>query len=932
MRRGLFEDSQDVMEKAQAEDWRSVEGALKSLDFDGTGANLKCVIDCAPLDAAAYERVLGRLERELRASPQSARLWALRGKIFSNLGRYGQARAALSRALRLDGRHPMARCWLAAVYLMEGCFSRALEELGVALRLKAGCPWAHFYRAAAYYALGMHRKAAQDLRRLSAGHGEQAAVLAAKAFWALFQAQRGRPARALRSARELISRRPKEAWPYALRATLYAEYGKIPQAAADLEAAIKRGGDRLRLHSSRARLLAAIGEVAAAEKDFKEALRASRGADQVRTLCFEMARRFEEAGMSGRACRFLRSAAGKYPDDVEVLLGLGQHLENSGRLPQAEAVFRRVEAVLRKALEDDPGSAQLWLAQTQLKTRSRDFSAAEAAARRLLSVAARPAHPVFRQARLTYAGVLMAQGDYLRAGYFLRKEIARQPQWAEAVILCSKVLLKMGRADQSLALLEKIEVTREVVKVRLEAGQALLGQGDYRRAEAAIRPVQKIFSGDYEALLFLGRLRLRQRRLARARQDFEAAWALRPDQWQIAFPLAEILLRGGRLAEMRRVLNRARRLSSAQQDVPSLVGRLRLALCLGRCAEAAGLGESILDRTRRFEDLNPLYRPALIDLDDFKGYRISVAYKRAIKRAFEKHIALRPKSPWGYYYYRQFGDKFAGGDREWEAHAWCLEKLRTFPLRRYGWMRYHMGLDLLYEHDFPAAVEQLKLAMRYSKGEDWRSQCLIGEAFLCQGDLPAALAAFSAAWRRALPQYRGYVMAWRGEVLLWAGRYKEALKVLHDVMEGGSPVPLAACWKGGALLKLGRYREALGVLETAVATPSDQEARVWLSEALYRLGRWRQALREADSVKRISVVPNFYGRVVAGLARGALGDAAGMRREYGRVPREVLAYVRQKKALGAGNSAACVRQTLEAVLELSRGVRRGNYETAVWMR
>lgn len=908
-----------------------IEKDLQALDFDGVEANFRPILIAGTPRVAAYEEILARLEEALGSPSAQARLHALKGKALSNLSRYPEARAALDRSLALDQGQAGVRAWLGSVFLLEGRFREAVEELDDALLLDEGCAWAYFYRAAGRYGMGERAGAEEDLRRLRGRGGQGPAAVAARSFWALLLAQEGRYGAALKAMDPVLSACRRKAWPYILRANLHEGRGKRLAALSDVTAALKFERDRLKLYLLRAKLLGAerINDRAAA--DYWRALRLSSNSLEVRDLCFELARSLEEQGLFEQSERLLRATARKYHEDAELRFVLAQSLENRGRGAQAAAMFRQAGMLLRRAIAKDPDSPQLRLAQAQNLARAKKFAEAEAEAKRLSKIARDPTHLLFRQAHLTLAKILIDQGKNDSAQAVLSEALARDAGWHEAIVLRASVSLKMGRVNQCLELLERAGSASDAVTVRLEAGQILLGQGNLKLAEAAFKPLRARANDHFESLLFLAKLRMRQRRLKQARSAYEKAWAFRPERWEIGFPLAEILLRAGKVREMIRVLGRARKIASAQDGVLALVGRLRLALCLGCCGEAEKIGESILDKTSDFEDLDALYRPALISLDDFKGGRISARYKNMIKRAFERRIASSPKSPWSFYYYRQFGDKFAGGDSEWEAHAYCLERLMDFPVERYGWMRYHMGLDLLYEGDFKAAIEQFDMAIRYSNGRDWRSRCLVGEALLCQGDLPAALAAFDAARGEAAEKYAGYILSWKGEALLWAGKYREALEVLESAL-AGHIVPLANCWKGAALMKLGRHEQALAVLDLATATRGDQEALVWRSETLYRLGRFQEARAEADSVKGVSVIPNFYGHVVSGLARMALGDAGGMLREYQRVPAEVVAHVRGKIGIGADFSRTAAHKTLEAILERSGGVRRGNYERAVWMR
>jgi tetratricopeptide (TPR) repeat protein len=365
-------------------------------------------------------------------------------------------------------------------------------------------------------------------------------------------------------------------------------------------------------------------------------------------------------------------------------------------------------------------------------------------------------------------------------------------------------------------------------------------------------------------------------------------------------------------------------------DVATLVGRLRLALCLCDLDAAARWGEALLDKTLRYDDLNALYRPVLFDTDSLVVRSAPRRFGLRVMTAFERYLDTHPDSPWASYYYRIFGAKLRCG-LNWTRDEACLRTLKALPLARYGWMRYHIGLDSLMKRDFAGAVEQFSLGVTHSVGRDWRSRCHIGEALLCQGDAPAALSSFDETLKDDPGANRPLIQAWKAEVLLWAGDYRGALAVSQEALQKNA-AGLAFCWKGGALVKLGRPLLALEPLGLAIAVwPADIEARVWRSEALYRLGRPREALLEAQTAKKIDRGSNFYCSVAAGLARFALGDVKGMRRELSELPSAVINHVARQTGFDSSGSADAAAKTLEAVLSLSQGVRRGAYETAAWL-
>jgi tetratricopeptide (TPR) repeat protein len=180
----------------------------------------------------------------------------------------------------------------------------------------------------------------------------------------------------------------------------------------------------------------------------------------------------------------------------------------------------------------------------------------------------------------------------------------------------------------------------------------------------------------------------------------------------------------------------------------------------------------------------------------------------------------------------------------------------------------------------------------------------------------------------------GAVLAWKAKLLLWIGRPAAALELLRLPAVRSSPE--ADLLGGAALCGLGRYAQALPVLaRRSAAMPEELECRVWRMEALFRLGRPLEALDEARRAEPLNVFrQDLYFHVVRGLSRAA-GDSLGLRLDYNAVRQRayLLDYLvgRQRRKLERYDDAY-IRGSLEAVLRLSRGVRRGNYEISIWLK
>jgi tetratricopeptide (TPR) repeat protein len=238
----------------------------------------------------------------------------------------------------------------------------------------------------------------------------------------------------------------------------------------------------------------------------------------------------------------------------------------------------------------------------------------------------------------------------------------------------------------------------------------------------------------------------------------------------------------------------------------------------------------------------------------------------------------------------------------------------------------------------------------------WSALCYKAEALLCLGERKPALAAFDEAIARALrldnPREAADARAWKGECLLWLGRYAEAERLLEVAAKGDAPY--AQCWRGAALYKLGRPREALESIDRGLALyDRDLEAYAWKGEILRRLGRLdeaeaalnAQALRESGggalSLPRSGAPANpqywTWHLLNRALVAAARGDERALRADVEALLGEraslvfTAAGVDARRALSA--PAGTLVSLLEGVLDDARGCRRPDvYTYSVWGR
>ncbi len=473
-------------------------------------------------------------------------------------------------------------------------------------------------------------------------------------------------------------------------------------------------------------------------------------------------------------------------------------------------------------------------------------------------------------------GAAVTEGRLARAENALRRALLSGPGDKGVVRQLAEVLLMREKAAESLrhaARAAKGEKVRALLEQLKAAGQAYLTAGRIKQAKALLARMIKLEAADARAYLIAGGILFSSGAVARGRALIETA--LRLDRGE--------LTPGEKFAALMKI---------------------------GRYKAAIAAAERLLDGRPSLADIRALRDPWDWDdrpLGDRK--RELLKLERALGKA---------GGPWLPYY---------RADLRGPEELRQFDKLKKLPAKRYGWMFSKAGLAMLCAGRFPEAESWLRGALSY-KTVDWRTRGFLAEALLCLRRPNEAFAQMQRALPEAPADEAGQVVAWRGALDLWLGRYESAVKRFDSALRLGAPYALS--WRAAALLKLGRTEEALAQLDEALELyPRDLEAYVWRGEAKRALGRYRDALTDlneptlagADRATPIWLWALFNRALV----KGALGDSAGLKADFNAIPAYIRDYIQRK----TGHTE--MERILEAGLELSRGYRREEYKQAIWM-
>lgn len=277
----------------------------------------------------------------------------------------------------------------------------------------------------------------------------------------------------------------------------------------------------------------------------------------------------------------------------------------------------------------------------------------------------------------------------------------------------------------------------------------LMHQGRLKAAEAALKDARAGGPDGFAERFAWGKLRRFQGRLADAARAYREAARLDPRSLSVRLYWAEALLKQGATRSALRVLRDARRCPPPDpKDLHGLIDRYRLLANGLDFAGASELAEKVLDATRKWEHIDRLCWPVLID--DFEFFSRPPEYLALAVREAGRLAARRPGSPWGPYFRLYYGLQSESWVRE---IADVLQRdcalVESFPRKRYGWMLHEVGVCRRRLGELAGAARAFGQALRFTAPPSWSAQCELAEIALLLGDGEACLAGFERARRLA---------------------------------------------------------------------------------------------------------------------------------------------------------------------------------------
>lgn len=473
-----------ALEPAQAEPLlRLADALIAQQEVEAALEAIRAAVALDPANPLPHARHVACL-RELRrteeaieaaraavaAAPRRATAQVLLGETLAWARRRAGAQQAFARAIALDPGHDLAQFGRLAAEAPGEAGEEAAARLAALLDRMAG----EGAPEGRYLAL---------VEMLQAGNRQPAALEAARRGAA---AHPGAPALLLRlGALEFAANRP-EAAEAAYRAATQAapdlaagwlgltevlgRRRQAPEARAVAAAAVAAHPRHALLAARHALVLAAAGEVAAAEQEARRAVALDAREEAAHLALADALWRQQRLKDAVRA---MEAASALLPGSGTIAARLGHLLISQDRRAAAVSAFERAVAAGR-------APAHVWLGLTDALWRLDRVAEAQEAARR--GAAAHPGHAELR-ARL--AQLLLAAGEETEARATLADAMAAEPESEDVRLAMADALWRQGRRAEALAAArEAVAAAPDKPAVADRLGHLLLEAGQFEEAAA----------------------------------------------------------------------------------------------------------------------------------------------------------------------------------------------------------------------------------------------------------------------------------------------------------------------------------------------------------------------------------------------------------------------------------------------------------------
>jgi len=405
-----------------------------ALDLSGWKAE---VLDL--LEDFQYDQALTQLEAHADAAGDAEFLY-LRGRVFTILGRFTEAKADLEKAISINGNFAEAVAQLALVNAWLGKMDKAKELIKQAMSL-SDSPEIHFINGRVLTADGDLEEAMTELDA-AINQEENARYLVARGIVFRHVGSRESQNKAMADFTRAIQLKPNCHTAYLERSAVYVLRGDPVGAKSDINKAIKLAPNYFGGYLRRGYIYQQRGEPEQALADFT---RAAELAPEVIEGPYARAELLLSMGRMKQAEKVIREAMKLRPNEPDFWVLLHYALAGQNRIDES---LQAITKVIELAPDDWRGynmRGQLLMSQKKLDEAIADFNRAE------------QKNPKRLEPKLNKVVILMSQKKTQEALKIVNAILQEHPENLVALQTRMSIYEQMGRAADALADLERIE-------------------------------------------------------------------------------------------------------------------------------------------------------------------------------------------------------------------------------------------------------------------------------------------------------------------------------------------------------------------------------------------------------------------------------------------------------------------------------------------
>jgi len=480
------------------------------------------------LGAKQADAAEASFKKAIELDPKSVQATLALGNFYGMQRRWADAELLFQRAVQLSPKNPVTHAALARLFLAQGNRQQSEEVLREAKKAMSDVPQGYRLLGDFYVVTGEAQKA---LAEYGALNQQYPGDLQVKKNYAQLLIGANQLDEANKTTDEILKRNPKDVDAAILRAQLQMMQKRPADAVTTLESFLKNEEDNVVLHFQLGRALAASGNAARAESEWREALRLAPNYVAA-----------QEALSAAAAAKGDWEQARKGADAVILNnpnIPIGYLLRASARAGRGD--YAGAEADAKKAMELAPQSAVPYLQLGAFRASTRRYAEAEKLFERALELD--PRSTAALQALVSIYG---DQKQPAKGVARASAQVAKAPEVSGHYLILGLAHLANKDSEQAeQALAKATDLEKQNVQAWVALAQVQTTRGSVDKAAASYQRAIEADPTQPIVYLMLGTLEESRNNWQRAQELYQKTLQVQPDYALAANNLAFLMLEHG---------------------------------------------------------------------------------------------------------------------------------------------------------------------------------------------------------------------------------------------------------------------------------------------------------------------------------------------------------------------------------------------------